>query len=499
MSATHQFLARKTCMILNQPCGAVAAGHQATADAAAEILRAGGNAFDATIAAAFMACVAEPVLASCGGGGFATVRTATGDTEVFDFFVQTPRTKTTGVVDFREAHADFGPATQKFHIGPGATATPGFVPGLFALHQTHASLPMTQLLGPAIKMARQGVRVTAFQAYLFGVVAPILTASRQVAALFAPGGTMLAEGETLVNSGLADFFELLPIDGLAAYDKGAIHTALLEAQSHGGHLRAADFQNYRVERRKPLKIEFGGAKICTNPLPAAGGVLIGHTLASLEGAEPLAMALALETTDDARRKSGGDLDQLLKNQGQAAYRGTTHISVIDSASNACAMTISNGEGNGQIVGDFGFMLNNMLGEEDVNPAGALGWDSDRRLSSMMSPMLAETADGTILALGSGGSNRIRSAIVQVLAKILAGNNLDSAIAAPRLHVEDNHLDFEAGFAPVDQQALIKNFPDHRRWDKSNMFFGGCQIVSRKGDGELTAFGDARRAGTGLNV
>lgn len=486
-------------MILNEPCGAVAAGHQATADAAAEILRAGGNAFDATIAAAFMACVAESVLASCGGGGFATVRTAAGETEVLDFFVQTPRTKTTGPVDFREVHADFGPATQKFHIGQGATATPGLVPGLFALHQNHASLPMAHLLAPAIRAARKGVLVTAFQAYLFGVVAPILTASRQVAALFAPAGAMLAEGETLVNPGLADFLEILATDGLAAYDNGAIHTALLEAQDQGGHLRARDFQKYRVERRKPLKMEFADAKICTNPLPSAGGVLIGHTLAALEGAGPLAIAQALKTTDDARHKSGADLAQLLKNQGQAAYRGTTHISVIDGAANACAMTISNGEGNGQIVGDYGFMLNNMLGEEDVNPAGALGWDTDRRLSSMMSPMLAETADGTILALGSGGSNRIRSAIVQVLAKILRGDDLPSAIAAPRLHVEDNHLDFETGFAPADQQVLVDGFPDHRRWNKSNMFFGGCQIVSRKGDGELSAFGDARRAGVGLIV
>ena len=129
-----------------------------------------------------------------------------------------------------------------------------------------------------------------------------------------------------------------------------------------------------------------------------------------------------------------------------AYRGTTHVSVIDADGNAASVSLSNGEGNGYIVGKFGFMLNNMLGEEDLADGRLGAWREGTRMSSMMAPTIILQTDGTVTALGTGGSNRIRTAILQVAVNLLDhGMSLDAAVEAPRLHVDrDGTVSFEPG-------------------------------------------------------
>ena len=130
-----------------------------------------------------------------------------------------------------------------------------------------------------------------------------------------------------------------------------------------------------------------------------------------------------------------------------AYRGTTHISVIDADGNAAAVSLSNGEGNGFIVGNHGFMLNNMLGEEDVVDGEPGAFREGVRMSSMMAPTIIVEVDGTVTALGTGGSNRIRTAILQVAVNLLAhGMEVEEAVNAARLHVERcGTVSFEPGF------------------------------------------------------
>jgi gamma-glutamyltranspeptidase/glutathione hydrolase len=165
---------------------------------------------------------------------------------------------------------------------------------------------------------------------------------------------------------------------------------------------------------------------------------------------------------------------------------------------ACAMTVSNGEGNGQMAPGLGFMPNNMLGEEDVNPAGATDFPENVRMSSMMAPTLAEDARGRQVVLGSGGSNRIRSALLLTLARLLLrGEELAQAVAAPRLHVEDGALDVEPGLTEAEVAQLRAQFEAVRVWSKPSMFFGGVHAVLREADGTLSAVGDFRREGVGL--
>jgi gamma-glutamyltranspeptidase/glutathione hydrolase len=508
--------------------GIVAAGHPATADAAAEILRDGGNAFDAVLAGLLASLTPETVLASLGGGGYLMAYDAsTARTALYDFFVDTPRRKRpVEAIDFRSVDVNFGPATQAFHVGTGATAVPGFVPGLFAIHADLCRLPMTRIVEPAVRVARQGVEVTPFQAYLFSILAPILTLEWAGTALYAPGGDVLPAGARFRNPALADTLERLALEGADLFIHGDVGQAILQQSAKsGGHLTLADLEGYRVQKRPPLRWMHHGHHVFLNPAPAAGGPLIAFGLGLLERltSHPAGSTLAgapsivdlvrvMIEINEARRLKGGRLASLVDRevirvhferlQGRPeAYRGTTHLSIIDSVGNAAAATVSNGEGNGRLVGGHGFMLNNMLGEEDLNPTGSHGWQPGQRMSSMMSPTHMLAPDGTLTALGSGGSNRIRTAILQVVCNLMdQGMAVDESVDAPRIHVEKcGTVSYEDQFGAEATAQLLAAFPDAHGWPERSMFFGGVHTVRRHPDGCFEGTGDARRAGVSAIV
>ena len=490
--------------------GAVAAGHLLTAEAAAEVLGEGGNAFDAVIAGLWMACVCEPVLASPGSGGFIMARAAgPRRTRLFDFFVHTPRVKPDpDDLEFEAVHADFGTTTQEFHIGAGASATPGFVPGLYALHAGFGTMPMTRLAEPAIAAAKRGVAVAPLQARVFQIVEPILTWSAEAKALYAPDGTLLKEGAMLRNGALGEVIDAIAREGPRIASEGEIAQAMLAVARDGGALSAQDLKGYTPILREPLETGLDGVTLFLNPPPSCGGALIRDMLTRLarqplSAIAPLTLARVIEATDKAWRGAGCDIARFA-GEGEAGLtarsRGTTHISVIDAAGNAAAATVSNGEGNGRIVPGCGFMLNNMLGEEDINPNGFNAWPPDTRLSSMMAPSVLAAREGAVTALGSGGSNRIRTALFQVIARLVAGNgDLEEAVRAPRLHVERGHLDFEDFFAEGERAALLDAFPDHRAWAERSMFYGGAHVARRDANGGFSAAGDPRRGGAAVIV
>lgn len=465
--------------------GAVACGHPLTAAAAVEILQEGGNAFDAVVAAQFVACVVEPVLTSLGGGGFLLAATTDTPPTVYDFFAQSPiarRSSSEEPAALYPIEADFGATTQTFHIGPGSMATPGTVAGMFAVHRQLCSLPMARLMEPAIKAARAGVLMNDFQGYIFDIVRPIY---RETDWAEARTGTLLCQPQ------LADSLEALARDGERLFYQGELGARLLKlCRDQGGHLTEADLKNYQVIKRSPLSINYRDHRIFTNPLPSAGGVLIGHALNQLDAVtcDPLAILKAMESANIERPR-------LLDHSDQVS-RGTTHISVIDAAGNIAAMTLSNGEGSGCAIPGTGIMMNNMLGEEDINPRGIGRWLPDRRLGSMMAPTLV-VAEQTRYALGSGGSNRIRSAILQVVCALLDRQLSPSqAVDAPRLHLEQRFLSLEPGFDPATVSALQNQVDAMQQWQATNLFFGGVHLVAGYADGSFEAAGDHRRGGEG---
>jgi len=521
--------------------GAIACGHPATAAAAREILDDGGNAFDAALAGLCAATVAEPVFCSLAGGGYLLAHRADGAPQIYDFFVETPRRRRPQAdIDFTPVLADFGTATQEFHIGLGAIATPGVVAGLFAAHTDLGNLPVSRLVEPAVRLARDGVTLRPIDGYIFQIVGRILTARPEGRALFMNGERhLLATGDQLHQPDLAATLEALAAEGPALFYEGELGQRLVaDCRAHGGQITDADLAGYEVVKRAPLEGCYRDARILTNPPPSSGGILIAFALALLEridlglggagSAEHLgALARAMELTNKARVES--QLHQAMaENEEEAAAarlfdpallaryaqeilphpcsprphspRGTTHISVVDAAGNIAALSVSNGEGCGYILPGTGIMLNNMLGEEDLSPQGFHVWPKGCRMSSMMAPTIAFRDDGRIAALGSGGSNRIRTAILQVLINLIDfGMSAEEAVSAPRLHIENQVANLEDGIMEAAAKAATALTEQTVRWPAHNLFFGGVHTVTRDADGRCSGAGDPRRGGAAVIV
>jgi gamma-glutamyltranspeptidase/glutathione hydrolase len=519
---------------VNKHLGAVAAGHEVTADAAAAILKEGGNAFDAALAALFASCVAEPVLSSLGGGGFLLARPAAASPLLYDFFTHTPSARPPEKeIDLYPIMADFGTAQQEFHIGFGSIAIPGAVKGIFRIHRDLCSLPLDLIAAPAREAAMDGVQINTLQHYISTVVAPILQSSPDALHMFSSDlapGRIAKETEIVRHPHLAAVFDALVNEGEDLFYRGELARKLIEDCSQGGGcLRRADLEQYEVITRQPLSMNYHQARLLTNPPPSLGGTLIAFTLSLLEksrlgtlkhqGPEHLALlAHAMQLTQQLRNGLNIDLDlddetcgDLLSRSFLEPYwqtlqkhapftRGTTQISIADADGNLASMTLSNGEGSGYVLPGTGIMLNNMLGEEDINPHGFNRWPLNRRIASMMSPTLVYLPDNGIIATGSGGSNRIRSAILQVLINLIDfGLTVEDAVELPRLHLESGLLNLEQGIPDATREHLAGLFDRHHCWEGKNLFFGGAHTVLRDSQEKLSGHGDSRRGGVSLLV
>jgi gamma-glutamyltranspeptidase/glutathione hydrolase len=175
---------------------------------------------------------------------------------------------------------------------------------------------------------------------------------------------------------------------------------------------------------------------------------------------------------------------------------TTHITAVDRAGNCASVTCSNGTGSGLIVPGTGVHVNNMLGEQDLNPFGFHLHKPGTRMPSMMSPTVVLREGSLEAGLGSGGSNRIRSAVTQtVLHMIAAGAGVQEAVDAPRLHFEEGAVQAEPGIDPGALERLAARGYEIVRWKAPNVFFGGVHAVARDpASGALVGAGDARRGG-----
>ena len=508
--------------------GIIAAGHELTAQAAEAMLHAGGNAFDAVLAAHFAACVVEPVLASLGGGGFLLARKTHAKPLIYDFFTHTPqRKRPPHELDFRPIVADFGTAQQEFHIGQGTIATPGSVKGIFEIYHDLCSMPLREIVAPAIQFAREGVRLNSLQAYIFSIVYPIYSATpeaRQIYCCLDSEDRMVGENEIIRQPELADTLEILAIEGVDLFYRGEIAQAIVRScVQGGGHLTLSDLDHYEVARRAPLSLIYRDALVMTNPPPSSGGLLIAFGLELLKNMKPglaefgsaahlIPLAEVMSLTNKARAEvldEVDDVEQASQVLLSTAYlkpylaavanhmrsmRGTTQMSVMDARGNVASMTVSNGEGCGSIVPGTGIMLNNMLGEQDLSPLGFNLWREDQRISSMMAPTMIQYPDGNQLATGSGGSNRIRTALLQVLVNILDFDmTVEQAVCSPRIHLEGGKLSVEGGFKSSEVERLVALYTEHEVWHDLNLFFGGAHTV-KKDAGGFSGEGDPRRGG-----
>lgn len=512
--------------------GLVAAGHAATAEAGAMILRDGGNAVDAAIAAACTAFVAEPVLTGAGGGGFMLVRETNGRSILLDGFARMP-SGTPETSELCGIPIDFGDTVQTFHIGQGSVGTPSLLAMLFTAHRNYGRLPLIETLAPALAAMRNGVRLNRLQASFIHLLEPILMRDPECSKLHAPNGALLGEGDLFRNPDLANILEMLAIDGINEMYRGDLARAMVSACEPCGLLTMEDLASPQVYRRKPLQAPCFGGCLLTNPPPSSGGLLIafaGETLHRLKNIdtpwligliECMREASLLRSSGfDARIHEAGIAEETLAgtNLSRAAHHirqrlsgihtaipaepanrhgSTTHVSIVDADGMAVSMTSSNGEGSGIVVPGTGIHLNNMLGEEDINPLGFHRLPPGQTLSSMMAPSMFVEQRRLRLVLGSGGSNRLRGAILQVLARVcLQGEDIETAVHAPRAHNEASELDVEPGLLNDSLRMSLSTLGwKLREWRDFSVYFGGVHAIALDPHGNLQAAGDPRRGGS----
>jgi gamma-glutamyltranspeptidase/glutathione hydrolase len=504
--------------------GVISSGDKTTSSAGAKILKEGGNAFDAVCAAMLISPLSEPMLTSLGGGGFLMSHEKGKKPELYDFFVDVPPSRTPrDKKDFYPIDVDFGTTVQEFHIGTASIAIPGVLKGIYQIHKEKGKLPFSDVAKPAIQAATNGIYLSQMQASFVKLLIPILTSTKESTELFMKDGNPISHTDLYKNPQYAQFLrEFVKYGDKIFYDGSVASDIENLCNKMGGDLKKEDLKNYKIIKREPIEFKFREFDILTNTTPSAGGILIAFALKILEKQDLGEFASdkhisnlieAMVTTSDFRHER---INEFLHKEGLAdvlkeqplmdsylkafqnrvnLWGNTTHISVLDEQGNAATVTTTNGEGSGIIAPNTGIMLNNMLGEEDLNPHGFFSWPSGVRLPSMMAPTLVLKDNIPHMILGSAGSNRIRSAITQaILNYTVFGHAIDEVCNEKRVHFEKGQLFFEPGFSK-HVLDIARDHYDVTIFDEISVFFGGVNAVTH----DLIGGSDPRRGGETICV
>jgi gamma-glutamyltranspeptidase/glutathione hydrolase len=457
----------------------VAANHPATARAGLRILRAGGSAADAAVAAVLATCVAETVYTGLGGGGFGTYfDAATGEVTCLDFFVAVPGTDgDRRAAPMLAVDVFFGGMPQVYSIGGASVAVPGVPAGCGEVHRRWGRLPWADLVAPALELARDGVPLPAAHARTLDSCAPAL-AHGEGAAVYAPGGKLLQGGDLLFHPGLATALETLATEGPAVFYTGAYAGLLVQAvRAGGGALGPLDLARYRVLETPVDHATLGSYRV--------------RARHDLNRTVDTIAALPDELPALSRPARAVTVATALRDRGRQKIGDTTNVSVVDADGNACVITTTMGLGASVWLPGLGINMNSMLGEGELITDGL---EPGVRMSSNMCPLVVIDAGGALaVAAGSAGASRIRTALLDTLLGVLVdGLDMAAAVARPRFHVVDDTVHAEPGCPPAELAALAEAGWRVNEWPEVNHYFGGVTAVGIGG-----AAGDPRRDGVGL--
>ncbi len=497
---------------------AVAAPSADAVAAATDVVLSGGNAVDAAIAATVVAMVTEPGVVSPLGGAYVAVSPPGREPVVVDGNVEMPGR---GLPPERfgagllEVTSGYGGGLT-MHVGHGSVATPGAFAALGEAHGAYGRAPWAEVLAPAVDVCRRGYRLgTASGSYLGFTGATVFAWDPQTrAALSRPDGAPVQAGDVLTSPDLAVALETVASEGAACLYTGALAEVLVrDMVDRGGLVTADDLRSYRARVRPGLHVRLGPWTLSTNPPPAIGGAVLTALLRlAAERENPSAAELVtiqravlayrrtrLDRATDLLR-AGEELLATVADQGVAGLSSsasTVHVSVVDSDGLACAVTASSGYGSGATLPGTGMLLNNALGEPELNRLGLHALVPGTRLASNMAPTTGRSDDGAVLAVGSPGADRITTALQQVLrAFCLDGASLQDAIDAPRLHVrvgdDDATVEHEADLPGAAAAAAALGLPT-RELPARHMYFGGVGAAVLGRDGGMQAAADPRRA------
>lgn len=520
--------------------GMVVTNHPLASAAGSEMLAAGGNAIDATIAAFFALTVVEPMMVGVLGGGMAHIRLADGTHTIIDGMSQVPSAgHNTMYQPTGTALEDYGTVGQENILGPKSVATPGNLRGWCDTLQRHGTMSLADVMEPAIRHASRGFAVTPYLSDCIGDAAPDLAKDKMISSVLMPKGTKLLAGERLTNGVYADALRMIAREGPSALYGGPLGDAVAACiQGGGGFVSREDIARYATITREAVRGPYRDYEVIALPPPSAAGVhmlqmlniLEGYDIAglgfgSVENVHLLAEVLKIAFAD--RAASSGDPDfvkvpvERLISKAYAAERRwqidltraqswtsavgaaqsphTTHVTVADAFGNVVAstQTINSLFGARFMVPETGMIPNNYMSNFDPRPGTALSIEPGKRVTTSMAPTML-LKDGKVrFALGLPGGKRIFPSVMQAIVNLVDhGMSPQEAVEAPRVWTEGPMLEVEDAFSERTLRALRKM--GHKVGITPHVAGGmGCIAVGE--DGMLTGAACWRADGTAIGM
>ncbi len=463
--------------------GMVVSAQHLASEAGLDVLKRGGNAVDAAVAVGYALAVTYPAAGNLGGGGFMTVRLADGSAGFLDFREKAPAAATPGMFLAEDGSVTKGRSTETWL----AVGVPGTAAGLEAARAKWGSMPRQALLGPAIRLARDGFVIEPGDGALLRAEASGLGRDPEAAAIFLREGKPLEVGDRLVQSDLAGSLELLAQDGPDAFYRGSIGQAIVAAsQDGGGILQDADFLGYKVREMAPVGCDYRGFHVLSAPPPSSGGVVLCEVLGVLEGYDLRGMgfhsAAAVHVITEALRQAFYDRNSRLGDPDfvdnpvaaliDPAYTArvreridpahatpsaqvtplpheganTTHYVVVDGAGNAVSVTYTLNDWFGvkKVAPGTGILLNNEMDDFTAKPGspnmfglvqGAANAVAPGKTPlSSMTPTILERDGKVAMVVGSPGGPRIITTVLNAILNVVDyGMTVQEALDAPRFH------------------------------------------------------------------
>ncbi len=530
--------------------GMVVCASPVAAQVAADVLKEGGNAVDAAVAASFALAVVYPCAGNIGGGGFLVHRAANGEAAAYDFREAAPA-RAGPTMFLRRGRYD----EERHHSGLLSAGVPGTVAGLHMAWLENGSLPWPRLVGPAVQLAREGFVISPALAQSLREVLEDMKPYPASLAQFSRDGRPYEAGEVLRQPDLASTLERIAARGPAGFYEG--ETARLiakEMKARGGWITADDLKAYHAHRREPVRGAYRGYEIISMPPPSSGGTVLIEMLNILEGFDLAqngygsarnihlaAEAMRRAFADRARYMGDPDfnphmpLEQLLSCEHARDLRATinparasvslptdyawdyeseetTHISVVDESRNAVSLTYTLEEwyGSGIVVPGAGFLLNNEMGDFNAGPgltteSGLIGTDPNlaqpgKRMLSSMSPTIVARGDRLFMVTGSpGGRTIINTVLLTILNVVDFGMNAQQAVDAPRFHHQwlPDQLSYEPFAFSSDTMELLRAL-GHTLKERDSQGVAAVILYDAE-TGELEAGVDAREPDMSVQV
>jgi gamma-glutamyltranspeptidase/glutathione hydrolase len=478
--------------------GMVVSNHPLASAAGMEMLAAGGNAIDAAVACQFALTVVEPMMVGLIGGTTSHIRLADGSHRIVDGMSAVPLAGHPTMfrpIPGTPAHV-YDVERRENQIGPKAVATPGSLLAWCLALRRYGTMPLADVMQPAIRHASRGFTVTPYLSDCIGSAASDLIDDPFAADRLLPDGTPLRPGDRLVQGDYAEALTLIAQQGEGALHGGPLGDLLVECMERtGAFISRQDLTGYRVVERAPIRGRYRGWEIMGPPPPAASGVHITQMLNILEGydvaklgfgtvdtlhllAEVLKIAFAdrAEASGDPdfvkvpveritsrayadERRAEIDLARAKSwSGGLLAKEGadTTHLTVADGKGNVVTttQTLNSLFGARFIVPGLGMVPNDYMSNFDPRPGNALSIAPGKRVTTSMSPMMALRDGKVVYALGLPGGRKIFPSALQALINLIDhGMALQEAVEAPRIWTEGPVLEVEHGVAEEVRHGL----------------------------------------------